>query len=369
MVAPDTFGLLASLVDTAPVGLAFYDAHMRLLGVNETLAQVNCRSVEEHIGKTIRELRPDLADQIEPMLEKVLSTGQEVQGILIREPDSGQGGGARAWLNNYLPVRDESGRPVVVTVVVLEVTALHQAAETLRRTAEFRERFLGIVAHDLRSPLTSISTGASLLLRMEGLPAGARRVARAMEGSAERMSRMIGLLRDFTHARLGSGLPVSPRWTDLSGPLSELVLESRVAHPEKRLLARYPQPLRGNWDGDRLIQAVDNLLRNAFEHGADGKPVRLFVCRRPGWIIVSVCNQNKDGPIPPDIQPSLFDPFRRLATKPAEQGEGLGLGLYIAKEIAKAHDGDISVRSAERGTRFAICLPRSDDVTESSHGS
>lgn len=358
--------LLLTLLDTAPVGLAFFDRSLRLLRVNQTLARTNVLPVEDHIGKTIRELLPSLADQIEPLLRRVLETGKEVQDALIRGPNPQKGGAEGAWVNNYYPVKDASGRVAIISVVVFEVTERLQAEEALRRAAEFRERFLGIVAHDLRSPLTSISTGASMLLRMEGLPPSAYTVARAMRGSAQRMQRMIGLLRDFTHARLGVGLPIAPRFSDLSEALGAIVLEARLAHPNRRLQARYPTHLIGFWDPDRVMQAVENLLRNAFDHGAEGTPVRLVAGKRDGWLRVAVCNRNKGGPIPPEIQPTLFDPFRPHGEQSGAGGKGLGLGLYIAREIARAHGGNIEVRSLERGTRFTLCLPLNDEVTGSS---
>lgn len=226
----------------------------------------------------------------------------------------------------------------------------------LRDSARFQERFVGILGHDLRNPLNAISVGADLLLRKDVAVQDPKTIARRIASSAGRMRRMVDQLLDLTRARLAGGIPVQPRpGTNLVDVARGAVEELRVAHPEAQLTLHVGAQIEGEWDADRIAQVVSNLVGNAISYGA-GAPVEVEVRGGTSAAILEV--HNGGSPIPPEVLPRIFDPFRRAAQGGAAVTEGLGLGLFITKEIVLAHGGTIDVVSAPpEGTTFRVILP------------
>jgi signal transduction histidine kinase len=239
----------------------------------------------------------------------------------------------------------------------LATAIAHQIAFAVDRqlAAQERERVLGIVGHDLRNPLNAISVSAKLLLRRD-VPEVVTKPVRRIVTSAERMERLIVQLLAFTQARHGSGLVLHRRPTDLADVARLVLEETEAANPSKTVHLCVLGDSSGEWDPDRLSEVLSNLLGNAVQHGGDG-PVDVRVRAEGTEVVVEVHN---DGPaIPPAVLPSLFDPFRRGAGKDRVRSSSVGLGLYISREIIRAHGGSIDARSSEdEGTTFAFRLPR-----------
>jgi signal transduction histidine kinase len=259
--------------------------------------------------------------------------------------------------NAAAPVR--MGERIVGAVVIsTDLTDHQRREEELRRTAEFRERFLGIVSHDLRNPLNAISLSASVLLREEELPPRALKTAGRISQSAERMARMIGDLLDFTRGRLGGGIPITRQAVELGALCRPVLDELKVARPERELRLRVMGDLHGEWDGDRLAQLVGNLVKNALDYSPAEHPVTVTLRDEGAWVRLEVHNLGE--PIAPESLPELFEPFRRGMRKDeSAQGSGLGLGLFIAHQIALAHGGTLEARSTrEEGTTFTVRMPR-----------
>ncbi len=245
---------------------------------------------------------------------------------------------------------------VVVQLAQLAAVALENVGlvDELSRNVRFSEMFTGILAHDLRNPLTAITTASELLLRRHEDDRTTKSLMR-IQSSAGRMRRMIDQLLDFTRARIGGGIAIDPKPTDLLPLARQLVDEVQAAAPQTIVLEHHGDT-RGEWDADRLAQVLSNLLGNAMEHGGVDEPVRFTLDGTdPAMVRLRVANA---GQIPLELLPVLFDPFRR-ATKGERRSKGLGLGLYIAQQIVVAHSGQIDVRStATDGTRFEVSLPR-----------
>jgi PAS domain S-box-containing protein len=359
----EALALVDTLLATAPVGLSFLDGDLRFVRINHALAAINGVSGEQSLGRTLFEVIPDIAPSALPYYQRVFATGEPVSNVELTVPSPSRRGEPGHFLVNYSPVKDREGHTVMVATAVVDITDLKRFEERLRQTAEFRERFLGIVSHDLRNPLSIINLSANLLLRQETLPERALRLAQRIALNSELMGRMIGDLLDLTRGRLGGGIPISPAPTDL-GPLSRRVVgEVEVAHPSRELRLEARGDLRGEWDADRLGQLLGNLLKNAVDYSPEDSPVTLAVHDEGERVRIEVRNQGE--PIPATLLPDLFEPFRRGAARGSRPFSGLGLGLYIVEQIATAHGGSVEARSTrEEGTVFTVRLPRTSPRRE-----
>ena len=223
------------------------------------------------------------------------------------------------------------------------------------RVEEARERFIGILGHDLRNPLAAITMGAEAL---GGLPAPYSNVVATVARSAHRMAAMIRDVLDFARGRLGEGISVAPSQVDLHRLCEEIVAEMTQAYPARTFSFEAAGDLRGQWDPDRVEQVLSNLVGNAVTHGKGA--VRVIGSDAGDDVIMTV--HNHGAAIPASALSTLFEPFSRAAQDVSGKhgaADGLGLGLYIASEIVRAHGGTISVSSVQgEGTTFAVRWPR-----------
>jgi len=222
-----------------------------------------------------------------------------------------------------------------------------------RQTAQLREQFIAVLGHDLRNPLNAVRGGAELLQLMP-LDEKAAPVVALIQRSAARMGGLIDNVLDFARGRLGGGLSVR-RVADpgLATVLEQVIAEVRTAWPGRAVLSEVALERVVNCDGARVAQMFSNLLANALTHGSGESPVRVSARSDDSGFELSVTNHGT--PIPPETLGRLFRPFSRASDRPDRQG--LGLGLYIASEIARAHGGTLEVESNEERTRFTFRMP------------
>jgi signal transduction histidine kinase len=243
-----------------------------------------------------------------------------------------------------------------------------EAAEAARRVEEEAERrrravdtILGVVGHDLRNPLGAVHMSAALLMKRGGLAGWQARTVERMRSSAGRMGRIIADLLSYTRTRLGSGIPIQPRAADLGAVVGRVVDELRAANPDREIEIAAAGDLSGTWDPDRLEQVASNLVSNAVDHGEPGRPVRVALSGAAGEVVLTVRNE---GPgMPPEVLAHLFEPFSKPPDERSRKASGLGLGLYIAREIVRGHGGEISAKAAEGETAVTVRLPRAAPVT------
>ena len=229
------------------------------------------------------------------------------------------------------------------------------AEASLRDEASFRERFLAILAHDLRQPLNVFALGSETLAAADTPQDVRDRVKGHFDKATGRMQRMIAELLDFSRSRpQGGGMPIAPQEVDLVAVVRDVVDEVKLAHPGRTLTVEMGESCTGNWDADRMAQLVSNLLENAVAHSKPESAVRVALASVEGRVDVTVDNHGQ--PIAAEVLATLFDPFRRGAPR-AVRDRGLGLGLYIVDQIARAHGGAVTVRSDEALTRFKVSLP------------
>ena len=225
------------------------------------------------------------------------------------------------------------------------------------RVDQSRELFLATLGHDLRNPLNAIVVSSELLARSGQLDEEHTQIASHMSGFAKVMTGMIDDLLDFTRTRLGGGMPVSARRTDLQNLCRDVLDEFRAAHPHRPLHFESSGDTSGQWDAARLRQVVSNLVANAIQYGGDATPVEVFAKGEESDVCVTV--KNHGCPISSSALPTIFDPFVRVPEGTTKHRRGVGLGLYIARQIVLAHGGTIVVASDEStGTVFTVCLPR-----------
>ena len=224
-----------------------------------------------------------------------------------------------------------------------------------------RDIFLGILGHDLRTPLGAILLGSEVLLLADDLGPKPTKIASRIYTSAKRANKIVSDLLDFTRSQIGTGIPVQLAETNLAAICESMVEEVRAYHPECNIVFEASGELVGQFDAARMEQVFSNLIGNAVQHGSETSPIRVSLQTDQGSAVFAVRNQGE--PIAEDAIPYIFNPMSRHSEYAAgEHGpnSGLGLGLYTAGEIAAAHQGRIEVESkADYGTVFTVRLPLS----------
>lgn len=219
--------------------------------------------------------------------------------------------------------------------------------------ARLREHFVAVLGHDLRNPLQAIDMAADLMQMESGDACVSRNVMR-IRRSVKRMFGLIDNLFDFARGRLGGGIPITLGGNeDLAAELKHVIEEIRIVYPQRVIEARIALDMPADCDAPRIGQLLDNLLANAMRHGTTDEAVNVDV--RCDGLILELSVHYGGVMIPKEKLAQLFQPFTRtLADAP---DPGLGLGLYIAAEIAKAHHGTLLVTSTEaEGTRFVFSM-------------
>jgi signal transduction histidine kinase len=233
-----------------------------------------------------------------------------------------------------------------------------------REASELREQFIAVLGHDLRNPLASIAAGTRMLAKanatQDSNSKGASNAKEAsgkilglMQKSIVRMSALIDNALDFARGRLGNGIALKRSAQSVEPILQQVIAELRAVSPESRIETTFNLTQPVDCDGGRIAQLFSNLLGNSVTHGTAAKPIRVQATTRDGEFELSVANSGE--PIPSAAMERLFQPFYRVSAQHSRQG--LGLGLYIVSEIARAHDGTIDVTSSPEETRFIFRMP------------
>lgn len=237
-------------------------------------------------------------------------------------------------------------------------------AESIQRYAasvkQSQNLFLAILGHDLRNPLSTTISGAQLLLIASDVGSKYKSVAQSISDSGERMSKLVNDQIDFTRSHLGGGFPISAKPANAVQICKLVIAEMKIAHPDRKIVFSATGELDGLWDASRLTQVVSNLVGNAIQYGSATDPVTVSASCDATHLAIQVHNR---GPvIPKKMTARIFDPLVRLAEAESampKRDTSLGIGLFIAREVAIAHGGVIEVRSSsEEGTTFTIRLPR-----------
>lgn len=271
--------------------------------------------------------------------------------------------GVYRWIfDRGVPFTDDAGTFAGFIGSCVDVDERRQAQEAQQRHAQeqlalardFEKWILTIVSHDIRNPLSNIQLAA---LRLQGFvdPSGVvKKSADVVARGVDRIQHIVADLLDLAREREGAGIPIEPKPADLRAMCRQIVDELEAIARGREVRFDCDADGAGTWDEHRILQALSNLTSNAVQHGAPGSPVRLRLTGDEARIAVEVHNE---GSIPRELLPRIFEPFR--SGRPATtRGGGLGLGLFIANAIARAHGGSLEVDSADSSTVFRLVLPR-----------
>jgi signal transduction histidine kinase len=237
------------------------------------------------------------------------------------------------------------------------------------RLEEARDLFVGALGHDLRNPLAAILTSVEVQLQTDHLDPIQVETAMRMRNSALRMQEMLADLLDFTRTRLGEGIPLTLAPAHLGEVAEPVIEELRALHADREVRLELSGDLNGEWDRVRLQQLLSNLVGNAIRHCRPGSPVTVTVRGDTDTVELAVSNEGE--PIPFELQRVMFAPLQRgavSAERPSRE-DGLGLGLFIARQVAEAHGGSVELSSSDqKGTAFTVRLPRHPEKGSESAG-
>lgn len=360
---------MSELYERSPCGQLSMTPEGRVVRVNQTMCEwIGIRS-EQIVGRRLHDLltvagRMFYETHFAPLL-RIQHSFLEVALDFV-----GSDGEKLPVIVNAVERLDPEGQPVLIRMALFKTPDRRQyergLVEARRRveslnsdlsaqvaeakeTAEFREQFIAVLGHDLRNPVAAIDGGANLLLR-DGWTARSPMILKLMKASVLRMSGLIDNVMDLARARLGGGIQLRREPTDkLEETLMQVIEELRYSHPERIIETYFDVEEDTNVDLARIAQMFSNLLANAITHGAKDQPVRVEAKVDREALEISVANGGE--PIPADARQRLFQPFYRAA---GSATVGLGLGLFIASQIAEAHGGDLSMMSSSKETRFTF---------------
>jgi PAS domain S-box-containing protein len=332
---------LTDFVDTAAVGLHWVGPDGTILWANPADYEFLGYTAEEYIGHNIAEFHAD-ADVIADILGR-LAAGERIVNYEARL--RGKDGGIRhVQITSSVLFEDgPDGRRFVHT------RCYTQDISDRKRMEQARDRFVAILGHDLRNPLSAIVVAAQFLLKADDLPERHQKTVKRISQSSARISRMVEDLIDFAR-RLGGPMPIKRQPVDFGDVCRRIVEETQTAFPGIEIETRLSGDLSGEWDPERVAQAICNLIGNAVRHGQP--PFLVRVADEGPAVRLDVVNHGE--PIPPARLPDIFEPFSQTTST-----DGLGLGLFIVRDIVSAHGGCVDVRSsASEGTTFSATWPR-----------
>ncbi|MGO7486478.1 PAS domain-containing sensor histidine kinase [Rhizobium ruizarguesonis] len=363
---------LEDLYENAPCGYLSLQPDGHIVKVNRTLSTWIGIPAEQLLGKRLRDLlntsgRIFYETHFAPLL-RMQGFFNEVALDLVTAD-----GRTLPVLANAMERRAEDGALLFTRVTMsqaaerrryerelLEARAAADAAGAIvksqldleQQTAELREQFIAVLGHDLRNPLASIAAAARMLRKEEQTDRSIN-VLDLMQGSVVRMSGLIDNVLDFARGRLGGGITLERRAEHLEPILRQVIGELRSCHLDRgiEVSIEFAGPI--NCDSGRIGQLVSNLLGNALTHGKSDEPVRLSAATVDGRLELWIANSGP--PISCDAMTRLFQPYFRGEIGTSQRG--LGLGLHIASEIARAHGGTITVSSDDTETRFTFVMP------------
>lgn len=366
MSEPEVTEDLADLYDNAPCGYISLSADARIVKANRTLADWIGKPADEMLGRPFFDLlsfggRIAYETHIAPMLRLQGYVGELALDLLHVD------GSKIPVIANAAEKRGVDGQHLFTRLTLFKAVERRSYEQTLlsaRKAAEsayrdeqdaasLREQFIAVLGHDLRNPLAAVAAGLDLLHRRETLSERGQLITSEMAASIARAKALVDDVLDLARGRLGGGIPIERSDQPIRPVLEQVMNEVRAIAPDREIITEFAIHHPVNCDHTRIGQLAANLLSNALTHGAPDTPIKLNAKTSKEAFLVSVANEGP--PISEAALRQLFHPFFRGAARPSRQG--LGLGLFIVSEIAKAHGGAVDVSSTEQETIFTFRMP------------
>ena len=364
---------LADLYENAPCGYIVLSPDARIVRVNRTLTGWLGSSAGALVGQPFHTLlsfggRIAFETHLAPLL-RLQGFVDELALDLLHDD-----GSKIPVIANASEKRGPDGQHILTRLALFKavdrrtyerdlVAARDQAeaaAAAGQETSVLREQFIAVLGHDLRNPLAALAAGIRMMSDRETLSERGRTIVKEMGASVSRATALIENVLDFARGRLGDGLTLTrDARQPLTPVLEQVVAEIRRIAPDRQIIAHFAIPAPVDCDPGRIAQLASNLIANAVTHGAPGIPIDVEAHIAEGSFILSVANGGV--PIPPAARAQLFQPFFRGAVRRSQQG--LGLGLFIVSEIARAHGGTMEVASSDEETRFTFSMPLAPPIS------
>lgn len=353
------------LVEHSPVMIWRSGRDARCDYFNETWLDFTGRTLEQEIGDGwVDGVHPeDLARCVSYYREHFHRREAFEMEYRLRRHD-----GVYRWIfDRGVPFNDESGAFAGFIGSCIDVDERRNAEamrqqhneEQLTLARDFEKWILAIVSHDIRNPLSAILIATDQLQqKLEGKTDLTQWCEILMKG-VNRIQHIVGDLLDLSYEREGTGIPIDPKPSDLRAICRQIIGELETIARDHQISFDCQVDGAGAWDEHRVMQAISNLASNAVQHGTPGSPVHVRLTGDAERVSVEIHNE---GTVPSELLPRLFEPFRS-GRHYAKRGDGLGLGLFIAKAIARAHGGGLEVDSSDGTTTFRLVLPRQPTMT------
>jgi PAS domain S-box-containing protein len=348
------------LVESSPVMIWRSGLDANCDYFNETWLAFTGRTLEQELGEGWTEgVHPDdLARCVAYYLDHFHRREPFEMDYRLRRHD-----GVYRWIfDRGVPFNDDSGQFAGFIGSCVDVDESRNAEqarqqhsdEQLTLARDFEKWILAIVSQDIRKPLNAILIATDQLQQTLGPTRDVMRWADILTRGVNRIQHIVGDLLDLSYEREGAGIPIDPKPSDLQSMCRQIIDELEAIAQDRDITFDCHADGAGAWDEHRVMQAISNLASNAVQHGTPGRPVRVRLTGDREQVAVEIRN---DGAIPHELLPRIFEPFRS-GRHYAKRGDGLGLGLFIARAIARAHGGDLEVASGSGETMFRLVLPR-----------
>ena len=361
--------------NTEPI-LAEWETFARGLSVDETL---DIKALRDHAKEMLTVIATDLEESqtdlqrsdkargLSDAAESKLPTAAQEHGAgradsgftidqMVAEFRALRASVIQLWMKRERQATSDDLQDMIRFNEAIDQAIAESTAAYTRDVRESKDRFLAILGHDLRTPLGSIITSTRFMLDTGELAEPHLSLVTRVESSARRMNRLVTDLLEFTRSRFGDAIPVELADMDLDKVVRDVAAEVSASYPSSHVDVETVGDLKGRWDCDRITQALINLVSNAVQHGAPGKPIQIRGTGTATGVLVTIHNEGP--PIPEPALKQLFDPLKE-AGNGGDRRRHFGLGLYIVQKIVQAHGGSIDVASTEEsGTTFTLRLPR-----------
>lgn len=350
---------LETTYETAPIGLCVLDRELRFQRVNERFAEINGLPAADHVGRSIHEVVPKLAHQVEPLMRGVLDNGKPVIGLEVTGETPAQPGVQRIWLEHWFPLKDSEGQVLGINIVTEEITERKRAEAALREADRRKDEFLAMLAHELRNPLAPIRNAVQLLRKLGPKDPQLEWGRDVIDRQVSHMARLLDDLLDVARIMRGK---ISLKTTPMQiGDAIEYALEAtRPSIEAKKQVLIISLPDKTLWvQGDltRLAQVVANLLDNAMKYTDPGGRIRLSATEEADWATLRI--QDTGVGIDPELLPHVFDLFTQAHQSLGRSQGGLGIGLTLTRQLVHLHGGTVTASSPglDRGSEFTVRLP------------